>query len=138
MAMYGSPSVVITMDDASGTPRIITPYVTSIGEFGIEQITEQTNPFGATAEAHTPVGIAKSMDIPISGFFDDTATVGPHVVFKTPSPLPSTASRTLVVATGGGTFTIEGHPISYKVAPKNGGLTPYTAVFRTTALGVWS
>jgi hypothetical protein len=126
------------MDDSSGTPRIITPYVQSIGGLKIEQITQQTNPFGATTEAITPVGLSKSITIPISGFFDDTATVGPHVVFGTTSSTVAAVTRTLVVVTGGGTFTIEGHIPAYEVMPKNGNLTEYAATFVSSGVGAWT
>lgn len=138
MAKYGSGSVTVTMDDSGGTPRAITPYVQTIGGLKIEAITQQTNPFGSTAEAHTPVGVYKSIDIPITGFFDDTATVGPHVVFGTISSTVAAASRTLAVVTGGGTYTVEVIVDSYEVMPKNGALTEYAANLKTVAVGVWS
>jgi hypothetical protein len=138
MAKYGSGSVTVTMDDSGGTPQTITPYVQTMGGLKIEAITQQTNPFGTTAEAFTPVGVFKSIDIPITGFFDDTATSGPHVVFKTISSTVAAASRTLVVVTGGGTFTVECLVTSYEVMPKNNNLTEYAANLKTVAVGAWT
>jgi hypothetical protein len=138
MAKYGSGSVTVTMDDSSGTPRTITPYVNTLGGLKIETITQEINPFGGTAEKPNSVGVYKSQTIPISGIFDDTATVGPHVVFGTISSTVAASSRTLVVVTGGGTFTVECLVTGYEVLPKTGGLTEYAATLQTTAVGVWS
>lgn len=138
MAKYGSGSVTVTMDDSGGTPRTITPYVTTMGGLKIEAITQQTNPFGSTAEVNTPVGVYKSITIPITGFFDDTATSGPHVVFGTISSTVSASTRTLAVATGGGTYTVECLVTGYEVMPKNGALTEYAATLQTSAVGVWT
>ena len=145
MAKYGSSVVTVTLDDApGGTPRIITPYVQTIGGIKVESITQQTNPFGTSSEAHSPVGVTRTPDITISGFFDDTATLGPHVMFGTPATwaldiAPASVGRVLVIlAATGATFTITVHLISYEVLNKNGGLTEYAAVVRQAGAGVWS
>ncbi len=144
MAVYGSPTVVITIDDApGGTPRIITPYVREIGGLKKEVITQETNPFGSATKSNTPVGVDMTPDIPISGFFDDTATLGPKVVFGTAATqaldkAPASVGRVLVVATGGSTFTITVHVVSYECLPKNNGLTEYVAIVRQKTIGVWS
>ncbi len=145
MAKYGSSVVTVTIDDApGGTARIITPYVSTIGGIKVESITQQTNPFGTSSEAHTPVGVTKTPDIAISGFFDDTADVGPHVVFGAAASwaldiAPASVGRELVIlAATGATFTIQVHLVSYEVLPKNGALTEYVALVRQMAAGVWS
>ena len=72
--------------------------------------------------------------------FDDVAAVGPHVVFKVAAAdvAPASVGRVLVLVTGGGTFTITVHLISYEVKAKNGALTEYEAVVRQKSAGVWS
>ncbi len=142
MAKHSPSEVTVTFDDApGGTPRIITPYVTSIGGLAIELITQQTNPFGVTTESHTPVGITKVPDIAIGGFFDDTASVGPHVVFQITSTdwAPASVGRVLVIlAATSKTFTITVHLVKYEVGLKKDGLTEYTALVRQKSTGVWS
>jgi hypothetical protein len=141
MAKYGSASVVITFDDApGGTPRIITPYVLTIGGLKIESITQQSNPFGTSNESNTPVGVTKVPDVPIGGLFDDVVTLGPHVVFKVTAAdiAPASVGRVLVVNTGGGIFTITVHLVSYEVIAKNGALTEYAALVRQKSAGVWT
>ena len=110
----------------------------------LEAITQQTNPFGVTFESHTPVGLSKTSDIAISGFFDDTATLGPHVVFGTPASwtldiAPASVGRVLVIlAATAKTFTVTVHLVKYEVTNKNGNLTEYSALVRQKSAGVWS
>jgi len=145
MAKHGQSEVVITIDDApGGTPRIITPYVSTIGGVGTESITQQTNPFGATSEQHTPVGLDKTPDISISGFLDDTALVGSKPVFFTPASwvldkAPGSVGRVLVIlAATSMTFTVTVHVVKAEVSLKRDGATEYTVTVRQKSAGVWS
>jgi len=145
MARFGSDVVTVTIEDApGGTARIITPYVQTIGGIKVESITQQTNPFGTASEAHSPVGMTRTPDIAIAGFHDDTAVLGPHVVFGTAASwaldiAPASVGRELVIlAATGATFTIQVHLVSYEVLPKNGALTEYVALVRQMGAGAWS
>lgn len=145
MAKYGPSVVTVTIDDApGGTPRIITPYVTSIGNIGLEAITQQTNPFGVSSEQHTPIGLDKTPDIDIAGFFDDTASVGPKAVFFNASnwaldKAPGSVGRVLVIlAATAMTFTVTVHLVKAEIGLKRDGLTEYTATVRQKSSGVWS
>jgi len=145
MAKHGQNEVTVTIDDApGGTPRIITPYVTTIGNIGLESITQQTNPFGAASEQHSPVGLDKTADIPIGGFLDDTASVGPKAVFFNNTTwlldkAPNSVGRVLVIlAATSMTFTITVHLIKAELGLKRDGLTEYTATVRQKSNGVWS
>ena len=142
MAKHSPSEVTVTIDDApGGTPRVITPYVTTIGGLSVESITEQTNPFGVATEQHTPVGITKVADIAIGGFFDEVATVGPHVIFevKAADISPASVGRVLViVAATARTFTITVHLVKYDVLLEKDGLTKYQALVRQRTTGVWS
>lgn len=145
MSKHGPQEVTVTIDDApGGTPRIITPYVTQIGEVGLESITQETNPFGATSIQNTPVNIDKTADIAISGFYDDTATVGPKAVFFvaanwTLDKATGSVGRVLVILTATAmTFTITVHLVKATIGLKKDGLTEYTALVRQKSNGVWS
>ena len=142
MAKYGSSVVTVTFDDApGGTPRIVTPYVNTIGGLKIENLTQQTNPFGTANESHTPTGMEKTPDITIAGFFDDTATLGVAAVFKLKAAdkVPASVGRVLVIlAATAQTFTITVHLVSYEILNKNNNLTEYAAVVRQKSAGVWS
>jgi hypothetical protein len=137
---YGSASIAITLDDGpGGTSRTITPYVTSIGGIKVEAITEQTNPFGTSNEAHTPTGVTRTPDIEMEGHFDTTATSGPHVVFGSPDDGPQDATRTFTFTPGDSkTFTMECRLVSYEVMAQNGNLTKYKAVIRQAGAGAWA
>lgn len=142
MGKHGPSEVTVTFDDApGGTARVITPYVMTIGGLGIETITQQTNPFGVTSEEHTPIGITKTADIPIGGIFDDTAVLGPHVVFQVTSAdrLAASVGRILaVLVMTGKTFTVTVHLVKYDVLLKRDGLTEYQALVRQKSFGAWS
>jgi len=142
MAKHSPSEVTISIEDSpGGTSRDITPYVTTIGALSIESITEQTNPFGVSSEEHTPIGIDKTADIPIGGYFDDTATVGPHVVFQIAAAdkSPSSVGRELIiVAATGKTFTVTVHLVKYDVILARDALTQYQALVRQKSAGVWS
>jgi hypothetical protein len=145
MAKYGSSVVTVTLDDApGGTPRIITPYVNTIGGIGIELLTQQTNPFGTAFESHTATGMEKTADIPMTGFFDDTATLGPKVMFfsnttKNLDKAPGSVGRVLVIlAATSHTFTITVHVVKAEIIAKNGNLTEYAVLLRQKSAGVWS
>lgn len=133
---YGSSSIAITIDDApGGSPQTITPYVREIGGIKIEAINQQSNPFGVSFEEHTPVGVKKVGPIPIHGFFNTTATSGPHVVFNPASgdSDPQGATRTFTFTPGDSkTFTAEVRLLSYEILGKNGALTEYEAVIQPT------
>jgi hypothetical protein len=145
MAKSGPTVVTVTIDDApGGTPRIITPYVDTIGDLELNSITEETNPFGATSKQNTPVGIDETPDIPLEGWFDDTAILGPHVVFGTAASwaldkAPGSVGRVLaILAATGKTFTITVHLVKYAIVLKKDGLTRYKALVRQKSAGVWS
>lgn len=142
---HGSTEVIITIDDApGGTARIITPYVRDISGIKVEAITQQTNPFGGATVVNTPVGVTRTPDITLHGFFDDTADVGPHVVFGAAASwaldiAPASVGRELIiVAATGATFTIQVHLKDYSVEPKNEALTEWTATLTQMGAGAWS
>jgi len=142
MAKFGSASVIVSITDSpGGTARIITPYVNTIGGLKIENLTQQTNPFGTTSEAHSPTGMSKTPDMAIEGFLDDTALVGSAVVLKVAAADRAVGSvgRVLIVTIATGqVFTITVHLVSYEVVAKNGALTEYKCVVRQAGAGVWS
>lgn len=137
---YGSSSIVIQYDDGpGGTLRTITSYVNSIGGVKIEQLTEMTMPFGADHESHTPVGVQRVPDIVIEGWYDTTATTGPHVVFGDPDDGPQDNTRTLTVTFGDNkSFTVETRLVDYEVIAQNGNLTRYRATVRQAGKGAWA
>ncbi len=141
---HGSAEWTISVDDAQGgSLRAITPYVTAIGGIKITAATQVTTAFGDTWTKNSPTGVKKVEAVQISGFFDDTATVGPHVVFLTPDTTiydgTTTTSRTFTIVVGNSkTFTVETLLTDYSVMGKNGNLTEYQATLLPTGTGTWS
>ena len=140
MAKFGSSSVTINYDDTGGTPRDVTQYVDSFNGVKITSKQDATTAFGDAWPEKTPTGMSEVADIVVEGFYDDTATSGPHVVFRALDTSPSATSRTLAVAFGGtnGTFTIETRCAEYELLPKVGTLHRFRARLETTGSGAWS
>lgn len=141
---HGSSEVTITCDDAQGgTPRAITPYVTTLGGLKITALTQVVTAFGDTWVRNSPTGLKRAEPITVTGFFDDTATVGPHIVFQTPDTTvydgTTATSRTLTIVVGNSkTFTVECILTDYAALPKNGNLTEYTATLMPVTSAAWS
>lgn len=141
---HGSPEITISCDDAQGgTLRAITPYVTQIGAFKITALTQVVTAFGDTWVRNSPTGLRRAEPIVITGFFDDTAVVGPHVVFLTPDTTiydgTTATSRTFAVVVGNAkTYTVEVILTDYAPMPKNGNLTEYTATLMPVTSAAWT
>jgi len=142
MAKYGSATVAVSLSEVSqGTARIITPYVQTISGVAVEAITQQTNPFGTSSEAHSPTGVTKTPDIVLSGFYDDTDSVGSWTVMKpnaTDYAVGSTGRSLIITAVTGNTFTIIVHIVKMEVIMKNGSLVEYACTLRQAGAGAWS
>lgn len=68
MSKYGAGEVTILLVDGYN----LLPSLTEPINTGKENITQQTNAFGASGEEHTPVGIAKGILTVGGGFYDPT------------------------------------------------------------------
>src|SRR4051812_8196540 len=110
---HSSSEWTISYDDSQGgTLRAITPYVLTISGIKITSATQVTTAFGDTWTKNSATGVKKVEPITITGFFDDTATVGPHIVFITPDATiydgTTATSRTFTIVVGNSkTFTVE-------------------------------
>jgi len=136
---FGSASVTITLDDASGTPRIITGFIMDMSGIKITSNMEQSNSYGDSWEESLPSGVSKVDPITLGGFWDTTLLTGPHASMGVPDASPQSTTRTLVVVFGDSkTFTVECFLESYEVIGNNGNLTKFSAVLRPTGAGVWS
>jgi len=94
--------------------------------------------FGDTIEKKLPTGVSKIDPITIHGFWDDTVTLGPHVVFIAPDTSPQASTRSLVIVFGNSkTWSSEGFLESYEVLGKAGNLTEFNAVAIQNS-GAWS
>jgi hypothetical protein len=100
---------------------------------------QASHAFGDGWEESTPSGLMKMDPVTVTGFFDTTATTGPHVVFIAPDDGPQDSTRTLVMVFGDSkTMTVETYLVSYEVLGKNGALTEFSAVIQPTGTATWS
>jgi hypothetical protein len=136
---HGSSEITISYDDGpGGTLRLITPYVMTMSGIKITSNMQKSTVFGDTVEKMLPTGMSIFAPITVGGLFDDTATVGPHVVFIAPDTSPQSATRTLTIVIGNSKqWSGEGFLQSYEVLPKNGNLTEYVAVLIQNT-GAWT
>lgn len=132
MAKYGWNALAISLDNAAGSPVVMTPYVTGINSVDVEHILEELTPAGVAWEAWAAVGLGKMGTIELSGAFDDTATTGPNVIFYEANPATKVA-RTLLITWGGTkTTSCEVYIGKYSRAAAKGELTKYTVTLQPT------
>lgn len=137
---HASSEITITYDDGpGGTGRAVTNYILTMGAAKITANMQASTAFGDAWEEMLPTGIKKMDPITLTGFWDDTATTGPHVVFLDPDDGPQDSTRTLVIVFGNSkTLTVETYLNSYSVIGKVGSLTEFEAVIQPTGAAVWS
>ena len=133
-----SSALTISYDDGSGTPRVMTGFVLSIAGLKLTSGMQVSTAFADTIAKKLPTGLTTVADWTMSGLFDDTATTGPHTMFKVPDTNPQGSTRTLTVGVGNSNvWNSEGFLIDYEVNPKAGGLTEYKAIGCQNT-GAWS
>ena len=139
---HASSEVTFGYDDApGGTLRQMEQQILSMSGVKIEAAMQMSHAFGDAWEESTPGGMRKIPAITVTGLFDDTATTGPHTVFRVVDGdiSPAASTRSLIVVFGNSvTFTVETRLVSYEVIGKNGNLTEYAAVIQPTGAGTWS
>jgi hypothetical protein len=82
VAKYGSDDTRIDVDNSGGTLQNMTAYITEVNGFGVEAVLEESTPFGVAWEESLYSGVKMVADIELTGFYDDTASTGPDVIFN--------------------------------------------------------
>ena len=140
MARYGSPAVILTVDDGGGSPVILTQFALEIGGVKITANTEPSTAFGDAWEENLPTGVQKVEELTVSGFLDD---VTQHAALKDPDGNVADTSRTFKVDFGGaaGTnviLTFEAWLTGYELVAAVNAVTRYNATFLPTGSAAWS
>lgn len=137
---YGSQSLVVSVDDsAGGSLTAVTNHILSMSGVKITSAMQLSHAFGDSAEETTPSGMTKVDPITLTGFWDTTASTGPHVVFLTPDDSPQDSTRSLRIVFGDSKqFDVETRLVSYEVLGKNGALTEFAAVLQPTGAHTWA
>lgn len=133
---YGSADITITLDDATGTPRIVTDAVLAIGGLKIVNMTQKSTPFSANWEENLVTGIRSGAAIALSGLLDDTADTGyfDAMTVQDADAVPG-FTRTLTVGLGGSPlhqYSAEVILQDSAVNPKAEALTEYAATLLPT------
>lgn len=135
MAKYGSNSIVVAVDNSSGTPVTMTNYITSINSVSIEATLQETTSFGDAWQEQLSTGMRRMDPLVFSGIFDNTATTGPDIIFNDISSGPSDtgSTRTVTITWGGSNTTaVEALITSYARTGTRGELTAYEVTMTPT------
>lgn len=133
MAKYGSNSLKVEFDSAVPTLTDMSQYVRTINGVRIEAILEESHSFGDAWFESLATGLRKMQDVELGGFYDDTATSGPDVIFNAVFSSPATATRTLTITWGSTkTTSVETLIMAYERQAVLAELTKYTVVLRPT------
>lgn len=137
---YGAESVTITYDDGpGGTGRAVTGHIRTMSGAKITSAMQASAAFGDSWDEFLPSGRKRMEQITMRGYWDTTATTGPHVVFLDPDDGPQDSTRTLVLVFGDSkTLTVETYLVSYEVIAQEGQLTEFEAVIQPTGSAAWS
>ena len=82
MAKYGSNSIIVAVDNSSGTPVTMTNYVTTINAVSVEALLQETTAFGDAWQEQLSTGMRRAEPIVLGGLYDDTSTTGPDAIFN--------------------------------------------------------
>ena len=137
---HGSSEITISYDDGpGGTLRAVTNFILTMGAIKITANTQPSHAYGDSWEEVLPTGMSKVDALTLTGYWDDTLTTGPHVVFGVPDSSPQAATRTLRIVFGNAKqFDVETYLVSYAVIGNNGQLTGFEAGIQPTGAGVWT
>lgn len=123
MTKRGPHEIEVHFDDDAGDPVEITQYITEIGEFNVEAITEESHPFGVEWVHNMFTGVRRLNEVEMSGFYDD-ATDGPDDLFNAVG-----STRTLTFVWGGTKATeLEVIISNYTRTPNRNEGTKYTVI----------
>jgi hypothetical protein len=130
MAKYGSNSLKVEFDNAGGSLVDMSDYCLEINGIDIEAMLEESHGFSDSYVEQLFTGLKKVADVTIKGFYDDTATTGPDVIFNA---VGNTTSRTLKLTWGSTkTTSVETVIKNYRRQPTRGQLTKFECVLAAT------
>lgn len=137
MAKISALTTVVTVDDANGTPRIISGDVTDLSintSRGEQDIT------GLDKSAMERLLLRSDTTISLSGVYNPGATPTAHAVFSSVGTQAGTVSRTTAIGLPTGTATGEFVPANYNLSIGADGAATWSVELHTsngTAI-VWS
>ena len=129
MTKYGPSDIIITIDDASTSPIVMTAFIDEQSEAMLEAILEESHTFGKAWVEHLYTGIRRMGDVTFSGFYDDTGSTGPDAIFIG----VGVVTRTMKITWGGSKTTeVEAIIKSYVRSASRNGSTRFSATLTPT------
>ena len=135
MSYFGSNSIVVAVDNSSGTPVTMTNYVTSINAISVEALLQESTAFGDAWVEQLSTGMRRMEPIVLGGLFENTASTGPDAVFNdvASGPADTGSTRTVTITWGGSNTTaVEAIITSYTRTATRGELTAYEVTLTPT------
>lgn len=126
---YGSNNIVITCTDNGSVVRTITSYIRTLNGLDVQALLVEGHAFGDTWVKSLYTNIRKAADLTMGGYYDDTATTSPNVLFSDQEG----QTRSIVITWGNGhTSSFSAVIMNYKRLPVLNDLTKFEVVFRPT------
>lgn len=128
MAKYGPNDISIDVDNTGGTPVTMDAYIDDWAGADVEAILEESHTFNDAWVEMLYSGIQRMSPITMSGFYDDTATSGPDVIFNALGE-----TRTVTITWGASkTTSTEAIISSYVRTPGRNASTRFTTTLTPT------
>jgi hypothetical protein len=133
MAKYGSNSFAVSIDNSSGSPVVMTNYIRTIGDVDVKAMMAESTAFGDAWVEKLATGVREAGSLTLGGYYDDTASTGPDVIFNDVASGPTDSTRTLLLTWGGSkTTSAEVWISSYKRTATVGELTGFEVTLEYT------
>ena len=125
---HGPDEIRIDVDNSSGSLVNLSAYIDTFNGITKEALTEEDTVCGDADETHGAVGVAQVQPVTLEGWYDDTASIGPHVILNAIGN-----TRSLKITWGNSKTTIvEAIIQTYARLPARGGSTRFTATLQPT------
>lgn len=128
MSKYGSKDITIKVSNASQALQDLSAYVDTINEFTVEALLQEGHTFGDSWVKQLFTGVKRGNPLTIEGFYDDTASTGPHAI------LNAIGDTRKIEVTWGGTkkSTVDVIITNYSRRPVKGDLTRFSCTLTPT------
>jgi len=133
MAKYGSNSIIVAVDNSGGSVVTMTSYITEINTIDVEAMLEESHSFGDAWFESLATGVRKASDLVLGGFYDDTSSTGPDVIFNAVASGPTASTRTVTITFGGSkTVSFEALITKYSRTASRNELTKFEVTLTPT------
>ncbi len=82
MGKHGSPDFKFEVAQSGGAMADMSQYIDEINEINVEALLQEGHAFGDSWVKQLFTGVKQGQAVTVSGFYDDTVTVGPDAIFN--------------------------------------------------------